>query len=208
MGRNKEHKRKARKTFSIIVDGQTEVWYLQMLKKNEVLPRIDIKPELPKKKKFQDQYKSVIENSNYYDKVIWIIDFDTIVKETREAKKGSKTPLEYFKKYKREIEGYKNIELLVNTPCLEFWILLHFERIGKYFASCSEVEKLLRKSYLKDYEKTEGYFKKRNGDIYQLLKKHQITARKNAEKLGNFEFNNPYKGLAEIYKILDIFEIK
>jgi hypothetical protein len=75
---NRFTKRKVRKTYSVIVDGKTEVWYLQMLKKNETLPRIDIKPELPKKKKLSEQFKSVIDNSNIYDEVIWIVDFDTM----------------------------------------------------------------------------------------------------------------------------------
>lgn len=198
------NKRKGKKTFSIIVDGQTEVWYLQMLKKNETLGRIDIKPELPKKKKLSEQFTNVIDSSKDYDKVIWIVDFDTILKETKETKRGDKSPLEYFKEYFKHIESFDNIEVLVNTPCLEFWLLLHFENNGKFFDKCIDTEKLLKKSYIKNYEKSERFYKKREGDIYQILKEHQKTAKKNAKKLGHFDSNNPFKAVSGIYRLFEI----
>jgi hypothetical protein len=39
-----------RKTFAIVVDGETERWYLQMLHRNEKIKGISIQPELPTKK--------------------------------------------------------------------------------------------------------------------------------------------------------------
>ncbi|MFD0799519.1 RloB family protein [Maribacter chungangensis] len=210
MARNnrKTHKRKGKKTFSIIVDGETEVWYLQMLKKNEKLPRIDIKPELPKKKKLSEQFESVLENAKDYDKVIWIVDYDTIIKETNEARKGEKTAIQYLKDYIKTIQDSDNIEILINAPCLEFWLLLHFEKTGKFFSNCDDAGKILKRKYLKDYEKSEKYFKKRDNDIYQKLKENQITAKENAALLGEFDFNNHNKALSEIYKLFEFLEIK
>ena len=37
-------------TFAVVVDGDTEVWYLQMLKRNEKQLRIEIEPKLPQRK--------------------------------------------------------------------------------------------------------------------------------------------------------------
>jgi len=63
--------------FAFIGDGECEFWYIQMFKRNERAINVDFKPELLQKKKLIEQYKKVIELSNYYDKVFWIVDFDT-----------------------------------------------------------------------------------------------------------------------------------
>ncbi|WP_343330001.1 RloB family protein [Polaribacter staleyi] len=204
----RNHHRKGKKTYSIIVDGKTEVWYLQMLKKNEDIPRIDIKPELPKKKKFSEQFASVIENSKIYDEVIWLIDFDTILKESKEAKKGSKTALQEFNEYKIKInKSFHNVQLFINAPCLELWLLLHFESIGKFFSNCNDAEKRLKQLHIKDYEKSEKFYKKRNNDIYKLLFDKKKNAISNAKKLGDFNIDNPNKSISEMYKLFEKFGI-
>ena len=173
------------------------------------MPRIDIKPELPKKKKLSEQYKSVIDNSQIYDEVIWIVDFDTILKETRENKPGTKPALQKFKEYKKELDkNYPNVEVLVNTPCLELWLLLHFEEIGKLFPDCDEAEKQLRRKHIKNYEKSEKFYKKRHKDIYALIASKRDNAIENAEKLGDFDFINANKSVAEIYKIFKKLGLK
>lgn len=48
---------------TILVDGETEFWYLQMIKRNNRKINIDIKPEIPQKKKIEDQYKRAIEGT-------------------------------------------------------------------------------------------------------------------------------------------------
>ena len=50
---------KARETYAIVVDGETEVWYLQMLKRNERHLAINIEPKLPISKSLSDQYEMV-----------------------------------------------------------------------------------------------------------------------------------------------------
>src|SRR5690606_979721 len=164
---------------------------------------------LPKNKKLSEQFESVIENSKIYDEVVWLIDFDTIVKETREAKPGSKTALQELEQYKSHIDkNITNVELFVNTPCLELWILLHFETTGKFFPNCTDAEKILKKSYIKDYEKSEKFYKKRSNDIYKLLSDKKEFAIENAKKLGEFDVNNPNKSISEMYKIFEKFGIK
>ena len=201
------YKRKLKTTYSIIVDGKTEVWYFQMMKKHEKLPRIDIKPELPKKKKLSDQYQSVLQNGKIYDQVIWIVDFDTILKENAETKKGQQSTLHQFRVYVEKLKRQKNIKVFVNTPCLEYWILLHFLETNKYFPKCERVEKSLKKSYLTDYQKTEGYFKKRDNDIYLRLKKYQAAARNAAKLSGDFNIDYPQKAISEMYKVLDLLGV-
>lgn len=149
------------KVFSIIVDGNTEVWYLQMLKDHEQLTSINIRPELPKKKKLSEIYELVRDNSNDYDKVFWVVDLDTIIRESAESIFGQKTKLQEFKEYVEKLNKIENVEVLINAPCLEFWFLLHFKETNKYFLNCGSAEKELKIKYLLSYEKTEKYFKKK-----------------------------------------------
>lgn len=104
MRSRKQVQLKGKPKFAVLVDGETEFWYLQMLKRNEKLIKVDIKPEIPQKKKLIDQYSKVIELSKDYDMVFWIIDLDTVLNESRQAKKGIEKPIDVLIKYKKTIE--------------------------------------------------------------------------------------------------------
>ena len=145
-----------------------------------------------------------------YDRVIWLLDFDTLIKEEREKKKGQKSDLQVFKEYKQQLERYntkekRKVDILVNTPCLEFWYLLHFEQTGRYYPQCIAATRDLKK-YLPNYEKTRNYYLKQNNDLYQRLKPNQANAIQNAKKLSELDFNNPQTAKAEIYKIFNILQ--
>ncbi len=205
---NPKRKASGKKKFTILVDGETEIWYFQMMKKHEALP-VDIKPDLPAKKKLKDQYEEVLEYAKHSDKVIWMLDFDTLIKEESETKAKGKSKIQEFKEYVSKLKKFDNVEVLVNTPCLEYWYLLHFTETGKYFANCESVVKELKKNdCLKDYQKTQSYYKKKNNDIYKKLKELQKEAIARAKKLGDFDLNNTETAKAEIYKVFDLFDLK
>lgn len=198
----RKHKTNPPKTgisFAVVVDGETEVWYLNMLKRNEKDIRVTIKPEIPHKKSIAEQYKLVCDLSGKeFTKVFWIIDLDTVIKETNETFKGKKSPLKSFEEYRAKLaKKYKNVVVIVNNPCLEFWFLLHFEKTNKLYHNCSEAEKQL-KQHLRNYEKTKNFFTKENDDIYLKLKPHLNTAIQNAFALGNFDNQNPTKAMCEM----------
>lgn len=208
MSRNTTRRKgKGYKTISIIVDGKTEIWYLQMMKKNEKLNKISIKPELPKKKKLSEQFELVIANSKDYDKVIWIIDFDTLIKEDKDKRKGEKLKTTEFKEYYRKIKNSKNIKILVNNPCLEYWYLLHFKDSSKYYDKCEKVCKEFKNTVLNDYKKSEKYYKNNQNDIYVRLEPFKDIAIQNSKKLGDFNINNLYQGKAEFFKLFELLKI-
>ena len=207
MRRSNHRKGKGKRTISIIVDGETEIWYFQMMKKHESMNHVNIKPELPKKKRLAEQFRLVVDNARDYDKVIWVVDFDTIIKEERERQKGGLSKIREFREYIDKSYRYTNIEILVNTPCLEFWYLLHFKETSKYFDSCDKINKEFKNTVLKDYQKTESYYKKRNADIYVKLNPNRKKAVGNSEKLGDFNINTPASAKAEIYKIFRMLEL-
>lgn len=194
------NKPQVRKIFSFVVDGECEIWYLQMLRKNENLLNINIRPELPQKKKLSDQFKMVTELAEESEKVFWIVDFDSINKETQESKKGYKTTLQQFKEYCNQASG--NVIVVLNNPCLEFWFLLHYKQTKKYFSTYTELEKELKK-YLFDYQKKEKYFKNSRQDIYKRLQSLLETAITNAKQAGNFNFDNTHKGISEMHRIFE-----
>lgn len=196
-------------TFAVVVDGETEIWYLQMLKRNERDIRISIKPEIPNKKSIEEQFNMVCDLSDKeFTKVFWLIDFDTVIKEAKESPTGKKSPIQTFKEYRTDlIDNYPNVVVIVNNPCLEFWFLLHFERTSKYFDTCSGAEWQL-KIHLKNYEKTQKFFTKQNDDIYLKLKPNIKTALKNSLALGSFNNQDPTKAMCEMEKLFQSDELK
>ena len=196
---------KGSNTFAFVVDGDTEVWYLQMLKRNERELTINIEPKLPSKKSISEQFNMVTELAQNYTKVFWIVDYDVIAKETREAKKGVETTEQLFIRLKEKVEKTENVVVIVNNPCIEFWFLLHFENTTKLFTDCDSAEKQLKK-HIKDYEKTRKYFTKQDNDIYLKLKDNLTDARENSKKL-KFNKHNTNKATCEMnsfFKISDI----
>lgn len=198
-------------TIAFVVEGKTEMWYLQMLKKNEEREqnvRINIRPEIPQKKTLKDQYELVCELAAENKIVCWILDFDVILKETRECAKRQESPLADFLKYREKLlKEYDNVKVIVNNPCFEYWFLLHFEATQKYYVKCGSAIKQLKRE-LVGYEKTEKYFKRRNNDIYLRLKPKLKDAIDNAAAFGGFKTDKPKKALCEMDVLFMIEELK
>ena len=194
---------KGKPKFAILVEGQTEFWYLQMLKRNERHIKVDIKPEIPQKKKLSDQYAKVIELSKDYDRVYWIVDLDVVLDESKVAKRGNKKAIDHFFEYDHLIKKrHKNIVVIVNQPCLEFWFFLHFDFSEQAFVNCEEAGRQLKK-HLPDYEKTEKYFTKQGSDIYMRLKPGLKKAIENSKRLSGVDMQNINKGVSEMFKLFD-----
>ncbi|MDD4590195.1 MAG: RloB family protein [Parabacteroides sp.] len=196
-------------TFAFVVDGETEIWYLQMLKQNERGIRLNVKPKIPQKKALEDQFDLVcVLAKGEYDSVYWIVDLDAIIKESNEAISGTKTRLSCFNEMRVKLcNEYQNVRVIVNNPCLEFWFLLHFERTSKYYRSCSYVVRSLKK-YLSGYEKTERFFKKRDNDIYLQLKPFLHRAIENAAALDPFDLEDPERAICEMHELFHHKEFK
>jgi hypothetical protein len=199
MSRPKREPKALRPTFAVVADGKTEKWYLEMLRQNEPDIIIHFKPQIPNKKKIEDQcelVRSLSENAGY-TKVFWIVDLDAIIEDSRQVAKAKETPLQEFSRNTKKFEEDNNVEVIVNNLCLEFWFLLHFEKTSKYFNRCDEAEKQLKKHF-PDYEKTEKFFKKQDNDIYLRLKDKLPDALKNSEALGKFNSNDPERAMCEM----------
>lgn len=199
MRKSKNIRHRINPTFAVVVDGETEFWYLQMLKRNERGIRVNIKPEIPGNKSTKEQYNLVTDLSGReYSKVFWIVDLDKIIKESREVPKGRKSPLMIFIEYRAYLyKKFRNVEVIVNNPCFEYWLLLHFEKTSKIFDNCSAAENQLLK-HLDDFMKTKKYFTKQDNDIYLKLKPHLKNAIQNSMALGKFDAQEPAKAMCEM----------
>ena len=131
-----------------------------------------------------------------------------ICKGPKQKPKGAHTPIEAFAKFKEELHlKYKNVKVLVNNPCLEYWFLLHYEKTSRFFDSCTRAQTELKK-YLKDYEKTKKYFTKEDDDIYRKLKPYLKNAVENAQNLGAFDWREQNKAISEMYFLFRVAEMK
>lgn len=198
-GKNKLTKQ----AFAVVVDGQTEYWYLQMLKQNEPNILFDITPKILQKKNIDQQYELITTLSEEeYDKVFWIIDLDVLLKEERE-KKSNPSSLQKFLAYYKRLSKNQKVVVIVNNPCLEYWFLLHFRKTTKIFTACADAEREVSQ-HLKGYEKTEKFFKKSNNDIYKQLKPHLETAISHATTLGSFSTQEYKRAMCEMPLLLEL----
>lgn len=196
---------KGKNAVSIIADGETEKWYFQLLNQEEDL-RLPITYKLPKGN-LQEVYEVVKEQCSLpFTKVIWIIDFDVIVREERERAKSTPSPVALFRDILNEVNSqpkkYPNLHVYINNPCLEFFYLLHFKETSRYY---SMYEPNLRKdlqSVLPNYEKSEKYYKS-GTNIYVRLKPNQGEALERASKLPDFDIDNCQRAQAGLYELVN-----
>lgn len=195
-----------RKTVVCVVDGDTEGWYLNMLKRNEPALKISIKPELPQKKAIWEQFARVKELSKDYSQVFWIVDMDTVIRESRQHSGRGKSPRHVLNECLRKLP--KNVVFIANTPCLEFWFLLHAVRTTRYYDSCESVIKEMQKhSLFSGYEKTKRYFTAEKNDIYLRLKPFLSQAIDNARITERFDLEQLERGHSEMHKLFDFLGI-
>lgn len=218
--KNKFAKRSLKKVYACIVDGKTEKWYIEMLRKHHREINVKFEPEFGGKRIADDISRlEELLKDNLYDKVIWIVDIDVVNKESREFKGRGKSPKVLLQEaYKKHINNEKVIVIL-NAPCLEYWYLLHFCKTTRSFANYALLERALKKyPLLHDYQKTEKYYKKPRQDIYQKLQPCLSEALKNSQPFvrkmnkNGFDIEQAICQMALLFKELGIcsdeFELK
>ncbi|MBQ9230744.1 MAG: RloB domain-containing protein [Prevotella sp.] len=195
---------KGNNAVAVIVDGETEKWYLQLLNQEEDL-RLPITYILPKGN-LQELYEIVKEQCALpFTKVYWIVDFDVIMKEDRERANGTPSPVAKFREILKELDSkpkkYPNLCLYINNPCLEFFHILHFKDTSRYYPMYEpDLRKDLQRA-LPNYEKSEKYYKS-GTNIYIRLKPNQDIALDRASKLPGFDIDDSQRAQAGIYEMV------
>lgn len=206
MRQRKKKIRPVKRTIAFVVDGKTEVWYLEMLKKVEekrLNTRINIMPKLPNKRSLDMQLKEVRELAEENLHVFWIIDLDQVIKEQGDWNNGKGiSPMGSLINNRKEAENIENVSVIINNPCLEFWFLLHYKKTSKRYTMCDDAGRDLKK-YMKDYSKSEKFYKRRHSNIYTILQPKIKDAINNGKSLGGFDQSMPNNALAEMYEIFE-----
>ena len=137
-----------------------------------------------------------------YTKVFWLVDYDVIRKETREAKPGIETSEQQFIRLRKNAQRIGNVIVIVNDPCLEFWFLLHFVETTRFYGQCSQVESDLTR-HMEGYEKTKQYFTKQGQDIYLRLKPYLSEAIDRSKALAPFDPHDTERAVCEMEKLFE-----
>jgi hypothetical protein len=198
---------KKKKAFVCVVDGKCELWYLSMLLRNEREIGFTLTPKIVDKKDVEQQYNNVIALATniFYDKIFWVIDCDVVGEASRLAPKGTETEQQKLEKYIKKIESGDDKDRIViirNNPCLEYWLLLHFEDTAAPFTNCDAAGKRLKRKFVA-YDKSQDFFTKDDHDIYLQLKPHLPTAIKHARKISKQAAGNRNASVSEMYRLFE-----
>lgn len=168
-------KREANPSLAVIVDGEDEKWYLNKVKlyyqeQCPIIQRMRIKPDLPQKKKIDDLFNNAKNKfKEGYTDVILIIDFDDPMHKQDEMDRfiywynlylSAKNNL--LTNRQKGLYGWMSkLLVVINSPCLEYWYLLHRKKTKKFYNSYDELKKdLIKLDGFSDYEKNEDYYNK------------------------------------------------
>ena len=152
----------------------------------EELKHVSVKPEMPQKKSVEELFALAKEKLEQgVQEVILILDLDTIRKEASEKTRFKDFYTRYTKVQqndspKRTDVWMKNLVLVVNNPCLEYWYILHFRNTTKFYDTYADLKRdLVRIPNLKDYDKTDEYYHKQP-NMYKRLEQELPDGRRNA----------------------------
>ena len=174
--RKSRPKRKLLPTFLIIVEGKSEKVYFNTLKKNfgEQMKGIKVIPELNishlSVKKIEEYQKSNRGYTHYF----WVIDLDVVLRENR---------LDNIRSAIKRSRELKNVDLIINYPCLEYWFYLHLNESGNFGRECDKVIDKLKSDFpdiFKNYDKS----RERVKEVTQKLLPHLERAIENSKKRG------------------------
>ncbi|WP_420458533.1 RloB family protein [Neolewinella sp.] len=194
--------RAPKKVIAIVVDGQTEKWYLESLYKAERPTGVTIKPELPKKKTLPQFYAYAEQLARDADQVVLLLDMDAHLNDARRAGTEKET-LQVFARKRRALER-GNITFVVNHPCLERWFLLHFEASQKAYRKQKPLIDQLRSRHLSDYRKEETYYKHKDGSLYESLKDWLPKAIERSRAMKDFDIEQPDRAVCEMWRLFEV----
>jgi len=175
---------KPKDAYLVVVEGQTERIYIEKLKEQERSllkgSAITIEPKIESKGSIQRRKEQILKDrkEKHYAKIYWILDGDELSRSDKV--KGQ------FKRILNELNRYKDIIVLVNMPCIEYWFLLHLKSTTALYNQCKQVEEELKRTgkkreqkFLSNYDKKQRILEK----VYEELKPFQKDAIERAEAL-------------------------
>ena len=133
---------------AIVGDGQTERIYFADVRDTDRPDNLTILPDQPKRiGNFQGVLDRAISLTDTYDEVYALIDMDKVLQDKQQKAYAQA----------KAAASKAGVKVLENNPCFEIWILLHFEKTGRFFKDCESVTQRIRSRYINDYDKSQRY---------------------------------------------------
>ena len=175
--KRKYKERKLRKTFLIIVEGETEKNYFNKFHNHKIVK----KGKNPGILKLVKEAKEINKNYEYYE--VWVVsDIDNCSQKI------------FDESYK--LARKNNIQIAHSNPNFEYWILLHFQ--SEINIPKNQYSKLITKHLGgKKYKKGTGM----NDELFNKLLDKQKTAIENAKKIK--VDNNIHTQCTSVYKLVE-----
>jgi len=150
MARDKSKKRELRPIIPTLVGaGITEMWYFKHLRALNLL-KISIRPRFFGREDITQLDKRIQDVLNSNGIAVAVFDTDTAAVDAKEAARLDRLRAKYA--------NNDCVILCDSLPSIEYWFLLHYERVFKLFETSSAVITELRK-YIHAYEKKEHFLK-------------------------------------------------
>ena len=198
-----EHIAKRGPCVALVADGETEQWYFKGMKLAEKLT-CAIKPEFPNSKTIESEFEKVLELvHSEYDYIFWIVDVDVVNNEGK-----WNVLVNNINACKQQDDLKDKVCVILNNPCLEYWLLLHFKQTTKYFSNYNALKKeLLKTPKLHDYEKSEKYYLSSKSSLYKRLRSELPQAIQHAKMIAPFNNEQPHQALCNMFNVMEYFNI-
>ena len=173
--------KRAKKSFFIITEGETEERYFSEFKQKQRCSGITIKRVNPCSRQIISKAKSVWRNEGFslsnYNKQVIVIDKDALTEDD-------------FHAILRQAVDSK-IEVVFSNSAFEVWLLAHFEPITRGFLSANELKRRLSNHLTSEYKK---------GDIRQLraIVKHFTQAFENTRNVSSISYDTQCTNVGDL----------
>ena len=190
--RIKERKLKS-PNITIIGEGLTERCYFKHLKSLKGY-RYTCKPRNFSQQSIDDLQKQI--DKVLEDDGVAVCVFDADVARDKPAERKKLEAMQ--KKY----AGKEQVILCDSMPSIEFWFLIHYLNTNKYFASSTDVIKVLRR-FLPDFSKHETYLAKEEWVVDMIANGKQDIAMDRAKGFGmtGESYSNIYKAFEKFMEL-------
>ena len=178
---------------TIIGEGLTERCYFKHLKSLKGY-RYTCKPRNFSQQSIDDLQKQIDKVLADDGVAVCIFDADVTRDKPTEKKK--------LEAMQNKYDGNEQVVLCDSMPSIEFWFLIHYLNTNKYFASSTDVIKILRK-YLPDFSKHETYLSKEKWVIDMITDEKVDIAMGRAKAFGTTgeSYSNIYKAFEKFTEL-------
>lgn len=179
----------------IVCEGKcTEVNYINGIKKELRLSNIQIEGPFTNPQTLFNETKKYLESNPEIKKAYCVFDRDNHTTFLQ--------VLKHIRQYNKEYTP--QIVSIISNPCFELWIYLHC-RYSTHAFHTNARGKSASDALTAEIRKHFPQYKKNRADLYQMLKEKTSTAIKHAERLSDYQKNDPNQNpYTDVHKLVNM----